>query len=83
MIYDLQHRQVALLVIDVQGEYFDEDGPAYVPHARDIVGNVNRLIDLFRTEDLPIVFVKPATGLHPEGLDERDHALLAANQGIA
>ena len=83
MIYDLQHRQVALLVIDVQREYFDADGAAYVEHARDIVGNVNRLIDLFRTEDLPIVFVKPATGLHPEGLDERDHALLAANQGIA
>ena len=58
MIYDLQHRQVALLVIDMQGEYFDEDGPAYVEHARDIVGNVNRLADLFRAEGQPIVFVK-------------------------
>ena len=58
MIYDLVHRQVALLVVDVQGEYFDEDGPAYVEHARDIVGNVNRLIDVFRAEGLPIVFVK-------------------------
>jgi len=58
MIYDLQHRQAALLVIDVQGEYFDEDGPAYVEHARDIVDNVNRLVDLFRIEGLPIVFVK-------------------------
>jgi nicotinamidase-related amidase len=58
MIYDLHHRQAALLVIDVQGEYFDEDGPAYVEHARDIVGNVNRLVDLFRAEGLPIVFVK-------------------------
>ena len=36
---------MALLVIDVQGEYFDPDGPAYVEHAHDIVGNVNRLID--------------------------------------
>ena len=60
MIYDLQHRQVALLVIDVQREYFDEDGPAYVEHARDIVGNVNRLVDLFRVEGLPIVFVRHA-----------------------
>jgi len=58
MIYDLGHRQVTLLVIDVQREYFDEDGPAYVDHARDIVANVNRLIDLFRAEGLPIVFVK-------------------------
>jgi nicotinamidase-related amidase len=58
MIYDLEHRQVALLVIDVQGEYFDEDGPAYVEHGRGIVGNVNRLIDGFRAQGLPIVFVK-------------------------
>jgi nicotinamidase-related amidase len=58
MIYDLGHRRVALLVIDVQGEYFDEDGPAYVEHSCDIVGSVNRLIDVFRAELLPIVFVK-------------------------
>jgi hypothetical protein len=37
MIYDLEHRRVALLVIDAQGEYFDEDGPAYAEHARDSV----------------------------------------------
>ena len=58
MIYDLKHRQVALLVIDVQREYFDEDGPAFVEHARDIVGNVTRLISAFRTQGLPIVFVR-------------------------
>ena len=60
MLYDLEHRQVALLVIDVQGEYFDEDGPAYVEHALDIVGNVNRLIDAFRAGDQPVVFVRHA-----------------------
>jgi nicotinamidase-related amidase len=60
VIYDLHHRQVALLVIDVQGEYFDEDGPAYVEHARDIVANVNRLVDAFRAQGLPIVFLKHA-----------------------
>ena len=73
---------MALLVIDVQGEYFDEDGPACVEQARDIAGNVNRLIELFRAESLPIACVKPGTGLHPERLDERDHALLAANHRI-
>ena len=60
MIYDLEHRQVALLVIDVQGEYFDEDGPAYVEHGRDIVGNVNRLMDAFRTQGLPVVLIRHA-----------------------
>ena len=58
MIYDLDHRRVALLVIDVQGEYFDPDGPAFVEHGRDIVENVNRLVDAFRTQGLPIVFIK-------------------------
>jgi nicotinamidase-related amidase len=60
MIYGLEHRRVALLVIDVQREYFDPDGPAYVEHARDIVGNVNRLIDAFRVQGLPVVFVRHA-----------------------
>jgi hypothetical protein len=40
-------------------------------------------MDLFRAEDLPIVFVKPGTGLHPEGRDEGDHALLAASQCVS
>jgi nicotinamidase-related amidase len=67
MIYDLNHRRVTLLVIDVQREYFDEDGPAYVEHARDIVGNVNRLVDAFRTQGLPVVFVRHAH--RPDGSD--------------
>jgi ureidoacrylate peracid hydrolase len=67
MIYDFAHRQVALLVIDVQREYFDPDGPAYVEHARDIVGNVNRLIDTFRAHGLPVVFVRHAH--RPDGSD--------------
>ncbi len=58
MIYDLEHRRVALLCIDVQREYFDEDGPAFVEHARDIVDAVNRLVDAFHAHGLPVVFVK-------------------------
>ncbi len=58
MIYDLEHRHVALLVIDVQREYFDVEGPAFVEHGRDIVGHVNNLIDAFRAHDLPVIFVK-------------------------
>jgi ureidoacrylate peracid hydrolase len=58
MIYDLSHGRAALLVIDVQREYFDPQGPAFVEHAGDIVTNVNRLIDMFRRHDLPIVFLK-------------------------
>jgi ureidoacrylate peracid hydrolase len=58
MIYDLRHRHVALLVIDVQREYFDPGGPAFVEHARDILSNVNQLIDAFRAHGLPVVLIK-------------------------
>ena len=58
MIYDLAHGRTALLVIDVQREYFDPDGPAFVEHAADILANVNLLIDAFRAHDLPIVFMR-------------------------
>jgi nicotinamidase-related amidase len=67
MLYDLTHRRVALLVIDVQREYFDPDGPAYVEHARDIVANVNRLVDGFRAHGLPVVFVRHTH--RPDGSD--------------
>jgi ureidoacrylate peracid hydrolase len=67
MIYDLRHSRAALLVIDVQREYFDADGPAYVEHARDIIGNVNRLVDAFRAHGLPLVFVRHAH--RPDGSD--------------
>ncbi len=58
MVYDLAHGCTALLVIDVQREYFDPDGPAFVAHAADVLAPINRLIDAFRDHDLPIVFVR-------------------------
>jgi ureidoacrylate peracid hydrolase len=58
VIYDLSHGRTALLVIDVQREYFEPDGPAFVEHAADILTSVNGLIDAFRAHDLPIVFVR-------------------------
>ena len=67
MIYDLSHGRTALLVIDVQREYFDPDGPAFVEHAADIVANVNLLIDAFRAHRLPIVFMKHEH--RPDGSD--------------
>jgi nicotinamidase-related amidase len=67
MIYDLAHGRTALLVIDVQREYFDPDGPAFVPAARSILPNIQRLIATFREHGLPVVFVQH---LHrPDGSD--------------
>jgi nicotinamidase-related amidase len=58
MIYALDHGRTALLAIDVQREYFDPEGPAFVEHAADILPNINRLVDAFRAHHLPIVFVQ-------------------------
>jgi nicotinamidase-related amidase len=58
MIYDLSHGRTALLVIDVQREYFDPDGSAFVEHAADIVPTINRLIDAFKARGLPVIFVQ-------------------------
>jgi nicotinamidase-related amidase len=58
VIYDLKHGKTALLVIDVQREYFDPDGPAFVEHGADILDDVNKLIDGFREHGLPVVFIK-------------------------
>lgn len=67
MIYDLAHRKTALLVIDVQGEYFDPDGPAYVPAGADVLPNILGLVDRFRAAHLPVVFVQHAH--RPDGSD--------------
>ena len=60
MIYDLAHEQAALLVIDVQKEYFKPGGPAEVKSASAILPNVNQLIDGFRAAGKPVVFVRHA-----------------------
>ena len=60
MIYSLKDKQVALLVIDVQREYFDEKGPAYVPDANATLPNVNSLIDSFRAASQPVLFIRHA-----------------------
>ena len=67
MIYSLAHGRTALLVIDVQREYFDPAGPAFVEHATDILANVNLLIDGFRAAGLPVVFVRHEH--RPDGSD--------------
>lgn len=60
MIYDLAHGQVALLVIDVQRDYFTPGSPAEVPSAATIVPAINRLIGAFRTARKPVVFIRHA-----------------------
>jgi biuret amidohydrolase len=60
MIYDLVHGDVALLVIDVQQEYFKSGGPAAFDSAESILPQVNQLIDGFRKAGKEVLFIKHA-----------------------
>ena len=54
-------------MIDVQREYFDPEGPAFVPAGGAIVPNIQRLIATFRERNQPVVFIQH---LHrPDGSD--------------
>jgi nicotinamidase-related amidase len=58
MIYELQPARTALLVIDAQREYFDEDGALFTPHAGEIHDNLTRLIDAARAAGAQVVFIR-------------------------
>jgi len=58
MIYNLSHKNVALLVIDVQQEYFKPGGPAAFDSASTILTNLSRLIEGFRRAGRPVIFIK-------------------------
>jgi ureidoacrylate peracid hydrolase len=58
MIYELQPARTALLVIDAQREYFDQDGALFTPHAAEIQENLTRLIEAVRAAGAQVVFIR-------------------------
>jgi nicotinamidase-related amidase len=58
MIYDLEPSRTALLVIDAQREYFDQDGALYTPHAAEIRDRLVRLLDAARSAGAQVLFIR-------------------------
>ncbi|HEV3156563.1 MAG TPA: isochorismatase family cysteine hydrolase [Candidatus Baltobacteraceae bacterium] len=58
MVYPIDATTTALLLIDPQREYFDDDRPLYTPNAEKIRGNLVKLRDAARQIGLQVVFVK-------------------------
>lgn len=58
MVYTLDPRRTALLVIDAQKEYFKEGGPAYLPAARSVLGNIQTLIAAARRAKALVVYAQ-------------------------
>ncbi len=50
--------KIALLIIDMQEAFLDEQSPLFVKQGRDIIPNVQKLLELFREKNFPIIFVK-------------------------
>ena len=67
MTYALKPEQTALLVIDVQEEYFDIEGPASFPEAIERLDKLNALIDAFAAAGSSVVYVRHAH--RPTGVD--------------
>jgi ureidoacrylate peracid hydrolase len=57
-VYAIDPRRTALLVIDAQKEYFKEGGPAYLPAARSVLGNIRTLIEAARKARALVVYAQ-------------------------
>jgi len=60
-----------LIVIDVEKEWFIEDGENYVGHKNKELDNINRLIDYFRSHGNKIIFVRHVEGSGEEFVGDR------------
>lgn len=58
MIYEIIPNKTALLVIDMQREYFDEGRPLFTPNGELILGNVKQLRDELASAGCHIVVVQ-------------------------
>ncbi len=48
----------ALLVLDMQNYFLLEESQAFVPAAKSIVPNINKLIQVFKSNNFPVIFTK-------------------------
>jgi nicotinamidase-related amidase len=67
MTYSIRPKTTALLIIDAQREYFDEDKPLYTQHAAEILGNLVKLRDSASEAGIRTIFIRHA--FDPNGID--------------
>jgi ureidoacrylate peracid hydrolase len=58
MVYELDPKRTALLIIDAQREYFDADGALFTPHAGEILANLQRLVGAARDSATQVIFIR-------------------------
>lgn len=65
--YDLSAGNAALLVVDMQNDFLAEGAPLELPVGRDIIENVNALIERCHVLGIPVLFVQQV--FDPSGAD--------------
>jgi biuret amidohydrolase len=65
--YDLSEGNVALLVVDMENDFLTEGSPLELAEGRNIIGNVNALVDESHGLGIPVLFVQQV--FDPSGLD--------------
>lgn len=54
--FKFKPKNSALLIIDMQEFFLNEESHAFIPSAKTIVPNINSLIEEYRKQELPIIF---------------------------
>lgn len=49
---------IALIVLDMQNYFLMEESNAFIPSAKSIVKNINKLISIFNRNNFPVIFTK-------------------------
>jgi nicotinamidase-related amidase len=57
-VFELDPATTALLVIDMQNAFVAENAAYETPKARDIIPNLQRLLDFARAHDMPVVWTR-------------------------
>jgi len=56
--FDLQMQNSALLVLDMQNFFLEKTYHAFIPASKSIISNVRKLIELYKTNNRPVIFTK-------------------------
>ena len=55
--YPIIPEKTAIIVVDMQNDFVREGAPLEIPHARAMVPRLNRLLDVCRTHQIPVIYI--------------------------
>lgn len=66
--FELDANKAALLVLDMQNYFLEQDSHAHVPSARTIILTMNQLISFMNNKNRPVIFTKHITSSDPDDI---------------